>query len=280
MTDSACARRYRIMDRLGQEAEGLGLGELAEAYSADERTIRRDVEHIQDTLQRVRGVRLDRGRVHPMQMGIERDRAPEASAKVAMASACLRHIPDGAAVVVTAGSSTLAVAAAIRRAEVAGESPSGLIVFTNSLPALLELVAAGVSTGVIGEVYNPRDLAFHSQELRTRFQASIAVVGASGIVPDPATGSVSLCSDRIEEAAFMRQVLAPIPEILVVAEAAKVGRRHPWSFTSEGLLAGKAVHIVTTPLDRVRTDALAATAEAGKRAGMILSFEEVAECAG
>jgi DeoR/GlpR family transcriptional regulator of sugar metabolism len=279
MSDVADARRYRILDRICAEPDGVALADLGTQLAADERTIRRDVEHIQEALCGVTSVVLERGKLRALRLAPLRGVQTDSDAKAMMASACLRRVPDGSALMLTAGNSTLAVASAIRRAEVLGESPSGLIVFTNSLPALLELVAAGVSTGVIGEVFNPRDRAFHSQEVRSRFQASIAIVGASGVVPDAVSGAISLCSDRIEEAAFMRQVLAPIPEILVVAEAHKIGRRHPWSFTSEGLLAGKTVHIVTTTLSRAQSDALAGTADAGRRAGMSLTFEEAGECA-
>jgi DeoR family transcriptional regulator of aga operon len=279
MTDSADVRRLRILERLRECPDGCALSDLAEQFGADERTIRRDAEYLQNLVQGLGGVQLVRGRLQADKGALWRRTLAVSAQRQAMAAACLRRIPDGSALILTAGSTTFAVASAIRRAEVEGRSPTGLIVFTNSLPALLELVDGGVSTGVIGEVYNPRDQAFHSHELRTRFQASMAVVGASGIVLDVGSGSVSLCSDRVEEAAFMRQALAPIPDILVVAEAAKIGRRHPWSFTSEGLLAGKRVHIITTPLDRGQAEAIAGTAEAGRRAGMHLSFEEVSECA-
>ncbi len=279
MTDQAAARRMRIVERLREAEDGATLGELASECGTDERTIRRDAEILQAIFRDVGGVELTRGRLRADRRAAWRRIAQAEGHRRAMAEAAIKHIPDGTALVVTAGSTTLAVASAIRRATMQGVSPNGLIVFTNSLPALLELVEAGVSTGIIGEVYNPGDMAFHSHELRTRFQASIAVVGASGIVLGGGNGNVSLCSDRVEEAAFMRQILAPIPQVLVVADASKIGRRHPWSFTSDGLLSDKSVHIVTTTLTRAQFDALAATAEAGRRLGMILSFEEVQECA-
>lgn len=282
--DSSGARRYALLEMLAGASDGVTLSEAADRLSVDERTVRRDVEALQDLFALVEGVNLVRGKLcavparafaHPLGDAKKlRD-----SAKAAMARAAVRRIQDGAAVVLTAGTSTLAVAAELRRAQVMGERPRDPIVFTNSLPALLELVAGGISTGVVGEVYSPPDRAFHTHEVRTRFHASLAVVGASGIILEPAAGGLSLCSDRIEEAAFMRQLLAPIPEILVVAEAAKIGKHHPWSFTSDGLLLGKRVHIVTTPLQRSQSDALAALVEGGRRAGMTMTYEEVAECA-
>lgn len=274
-----------LLERLSESNSGVRLSDLADRLAVDERTVRRDLDALQGLLDSVGAIQLDRGTVRAMPGVFARvlpggaRSGSEASSKVAMSEAAVRRIPEGSAVVLTAGTSTLAVAARLRSCQVNQTPPNNLIVFTNSLPALLELVAGGVSTGVIGEVYNPMDCAFHSQELRTRFQASHAIVGASGIILDTKAGSVNLCSDRMEEAAFMRQLLAPIPEILVVAEAGKIGRRHPWSFTSEGLLAGKTVHLITTSLQRAQTDALAGLAEAARRSGITLTFEETATCA-
>ncbi len=283
MTDSAGARRFALLEMLAEEQQGMTLAEAAERLGVDERTIRRDVEAIQSVLQQVGNVHLVRGRLEPFVtdptvLGSGSHRRAEFAAKTAMARAAVRRIPDGSAVVLTAGTSTLAVAVELKRAQIQHTHPTDLIVFSNSLPALLELVAGGVSTGVLGEVYNPRDCAFHSHELRTRFHASMAIVGASGVILEPAAGSLSLCSDRIEEAAFMRQLLGPVPEILLVAEAGKIGRHHPWSFTSDGLLVGKRLHIVTTPLERWQSDGLAAVADSARRSGITLSFEEVAVC--
>src|SRR5256885_2074782 len=78
------------------------------------------------------------------------------------------------------------------------------IAFTNSLPALTELISGGISTGLVGEVYNPDDSAFHSHELRSGFHPSVAIVGASGLIANGR--SLELYSHRAEEAAFMRQL--------------------------------------------------------------------------
>lgn len=283
MTEPSSARKFELLELLASSPEGLTLAEAAERLGVDERTVRRDVDALQELLPRVGQVQLLRGRLKagPWASPESEPREPDASAQVKarLASAAVQHIPDGSAIVLTAGTTTLAVARELRRAHLLGEPPRDLIVFTNSLPALLQFVHAGISTGVLGEVYNPTDSAFHSHELRTRFQASLAVVGASGIILDASANTVSLCSDRVEEAAFMRQLLVNVPEILLVAEASKIGRRHPWPFTSDGLLTGKHLHIVTTTLERRQRDALAAVADGAARTGWSLTYEEVELCA-
>lgn len=283
MTEPSSARKFELLELLASSPEGLTLAEAAERLGVDERTVRRDVDALQELLPRVGQVQLVRGRikagpwVFPDSEPYEPD--PSAHVKARLANAAVKHIPDGSAIVLTAGTTTLAVARELRRAHLTGTPPRDVIVFTNSLPALLQFVSAGISTGVLGEVYTPTDSAFHSHELRTRFQASLAVVGASGIILDASASTVSLCSDRVEEAAFMRQLLVNVPEILVVAEAAKIGRRHPWPFTSDGLLTGKHLHIVTTSLQRRQRDALAAVADGAVRTGWSLTYEEVELCA-
>lgn len=276
------SRRYALLELLAERPDGLTLEEAADVLEVDDRTVRRDVEQLQNLLASVQEVQLVRGRIYATTDGLLR-KVPEdeeaAAAKARMAGAAVQRIPDGSAVLLTAGSSTHAVAVELRRRQVLNEPPQGLIVFTNSLPALVQLAAAGISTGVVGEVYNPVDAAFHSHEYRSRFQASLAIVGASGIVPDPASGTVSLCSDRVEEAAFMRQLLQSVPEIMVVARAAKIGKRHPWSFTSDGLLVGKSLHLVTTPLSPAQRESLTATADAARRFGTTISYGEVSLCA-
>lgn len=284
MTDPAASRRAWLLDKLASAAEGMPLADIAQELGVDERTVRRDVEALHGLLSAIGGVSVRRGSVVPSPplapvSSVKEATNPSERRHRAMAEATVRRIPSGSALVLTAGRSVRAVAAALRRVQTLGEEPRDLIVFTNNLPALLELIAGGISTGVVGEVYNASDRAFHSHELRTRYQASMAVVGASGLVLDAAAGTINLCSDRIEEASFMRQLLAPIPGILVVADSAKIGRHHPWSFTSDGLLVGKAVHIVTTQLEREKADGLAGICEVARRSGITLTYEEVPVCA-
>jgi|SRR5579862_8890704 len=251
MPEQADARRMRLLELLGESDDPQELEGLAAELECDTRTVRRDLDYLQRLLQRVHGLEVRRGRVLVARAayspGYFTDQlGRNAGAKQAIARAVVRSLPDDLAVALTAGSSTHAVACEIRRAVVEGKPPHNLIVFTNSVPSLLELVAAGVSTGVLGEIYAPDDCAFHTPEFRSAFQPSLAIVGASGVVfgNASAAGALDLFSQRAEEAAFLKQLLQGVPEIVIVADHTKLGRRHPWSFGGAAL-TGKMIRMVT-----------------------------------
>lgn len=280
MPDGAASRRIQLLELLRQSESGLALDDAAVALGADGRTIRRDVDYWQDLFSGLQGITIQRGRVHASRRGytagyftdqIEHERA----AKDAIAATAVAAIADGEAVAITAGSTTYAVARELRRARIEEDRPRNATVFTNSLPVLWELVAAGLPTGVLGEVYDSDDCAFHSHEFRSGFQASLAIVGASGLAANADGVSLDLFSHRSAEAAFMKQLLAPIPEVIVAIDASKVGRRHPWSFTSGGVLVGKRVQIITSALTEHQRDSLESLCGASSRAGISLSFKEV-----
>jgi DeoR/GlpR family transcriptional regulator of sugar metabolism len=199
-----------------------------------------------------------------------------AHSKQAIARAIVRSLSDDMAVALTAGSTTYAVAQEMRRAHVAGDPPHNLIVFTNSVPSLLELVAGGLSAGVLGEIYVADDCAFHTPEFHSAFQPSIAICGASGVLfslgANAGQGALELYSHRAEEAAFLKQLLASVPEIIIAADSAKLGRRHPWSFGG-ATLDGKIVRLVTEALSDAQREELDALTERLLRRGTTLSIE-------
>ena len=115
-------------------------------------------------LQQVQGLEIRRGRATIAKAGYSpgyftNQLGRNAVAKEAIAAAIVASLPDDSAIALTAGSTTYAVAREIRRAVVAGEPPHNPIVFTNSVPSLLELVSGGISAGVLGEIYAPEDCA-------------------------------------------------------------------------------------------------------------------------
>jgi DeoR/GlpR family transcriptional regulator of sugar metabolism len=277
MTEQAAARRMRILEELLQDGAERDLGHYALDYSVDERTVRRDVDYLQDTVAGVGQIGLRRGRVYAtrewrgagyfgQQVDVNRE------TKLKIAKAVVNMVPDNVAIALTAGSTTYLVARELRRSTVEEERPSNLIAFTNSLPALMELIAAGISTGVIGEIFNADDFAFHSNEFRSAFQPSIVIVGASGVVANSATGALELYSHRAEEAAFLKQLLAPAPEVIVAVDATKIGRRHPWSFTSGGVLTGKKVRLVTDALPTEVHETLSQLEGSAHRTGCSFSY--------
>lgn len=278
MPERAESRQMQLLQLLSEVDDGLELEGLARTFSCDARTIRRDLDMLQRLLQRLNGLEVRRNRVLVARSGYspgyftdQLDR--NATAKEAIARCAVSLLRDEQAIALTAGSTPYIVARALRRAVVNGDPPHNLIVFTNSIPSLLELVAAGISTGTFGEIYAADDCAFHAPEFRSSFQPGLAIVGASGILlgTEAPQGFLEIFSHRAEEAAFMKQLLSMVPEVIVVADSTKLGRRHPWSFGGP-VLSGKRVHLVTEQLTGEQREALADTAASMARIGAQLSF--------
>ncbi len=279
MADQADTRRMRLMDLLAASEEPQELDYLAATLRCDVRTIRRDLDQLQRVLDRVHGLEVRRGKVLVARAGYSPGYFTDqlgrnASAKEAIARAVVASLGDDLAVALTAGSTPYAVAREMRRVTVEGGPPHNLIVFTNSVPSLLELVAAGVSTGVLGEIYAPEDCAFHTPEFHSAFQPSMAIVGASGVLFGAQTNQhgLDLFSHRAEEAAFLKQLLAGVPEIIIAADSTKLGRRHPWSFGGS-ILAGKSVLLVTDVLTEPQREELTLLTERLALNGTRFRFE-------
>lgn len=283
MAEKAELRRMRLMEALAEAEEPQDLDGLAVLLDCDARTIRRDLDYFQRLFHRVSGLEVRRNRVHVARAGYspgyftdQLDR--NLAAKEAIARAVVRSLADDQAVALTAGSTPYAIAREMRRAAVAGEPPHNLIVFTNSVPSLMELVAAGISTGVLGEIYAPEDCAFHAPEFRSAFQPGVAIVGASGVLFNGPQNLLDLFSHRAEEAAFLRQLVANVPEIIVVTDSSKLGRRHPWSFGGSAL-AGKSVRLVTDVLTEAQIEELTQLTARMTRIGATLHFEAACDTA-
>jgi len=279
MAEQADARRMYLMELLADCDEPQDLDTLALALHCDARTIRRDLDQLQRLLQRVNGLEVRRSKVLVARAGYSPGYFTDqlgrnAAAKQAIARTIVTSLADNQAIALTAGSTPYAVACEIRRAVVEGNPPHNLIVFTNSVPSLLELVAAGVSTGVLGEIYSPEDCAFHTPEFRSAFQPSMAIVGASGVLFGAGAphGLFDLFSHRAEEAAFLKQILANTPELIVAADSTKLGRRHPWSFGGT-TLTGKRVRLVTDVLTDAQREELTLLSERLAKTGTHLIFE-------
>lgn len=257
----------RILEMLAASREPLPLEELARALACDERTIRRDLEEIQNLLQRVRGLAVRRGRCEAVRSDFGAGYFAEqvgrnAEVKRAIARSVVALLQDEWAIALSAGSTAYAVAQEIASRAALGQRPSGLIVFTNSLPALQAMAETGLACGVLGEIYVPEDCALHSPELRSAFQPNAAVVGASGVQIEAQAAGLELYSHRADEAAFLRQLLARAPEVIVAAESRKLGRRHPWSFGGPSL-AGKRVTLVTDGIHQAHVEEIERAAAAG-----------------
>src|SRR5579872_1794494 len=69
MTEHAAARRLRLLEALSRDQAGNDLLAYATEFEVDERTIRRDVDYLQDLLASVEQVGMRRGRLYATREG-------------------------------------------------------------------------------------------------------------------------------------------------------------------------------------------------------------------
>ena len=260
MSDLTASRRMRLLDTIRSENQGIDLADCAMRLGVDERTIRRDVEYLQEMLEDVQQVEIRRGYIYAKSAThetgyFEVQSAQRTQEKEAIAREIAASLPDHAAIALTAGSTNFRIAREICRKEIDPDTRLNLIVFTNSLPALQELTHAGVDTGVLGEIYNAEDQAFHSADFHSAFQPGLLIVGASGAVVET-DGSLQLYSHRSEEAVFLRQLIQRAPQVIVALDSSKIGKIHPWPFAGNSSFAGKKVVLYTTSMDQPRLHSL------------------------
>ncbi|MDE2126897.1 MAG: DeoR/GlpR transcriptional regulator [Armatimonadetes bacterium] len=253
MAENTDARRMRLLARLAGAGQAVRLELLADEERCNLRTIRRDLDALQRLFETVRSVEVHRGFAAvctaPYALGRFRNNLQiHTEAKRAIARVVAGMVPNDASIALTGGTTLLYVAQELRAAAIEGRPPTGCIVFTNSLPALHELVAAEIATGVLGEIYVAEDCALHSPSFHSAFQPSLAIAGVSGLTlnSEASTNALSLYSSRADEATFLRDLLSGVPEIIVPADSSKLNRRHPWSIYLP--LADKKVTLVTESL--------------------------------
>src|SRR5262249_20730095 len=85
-------------------------------------------------------------------------------------------------------------------------------------------------------------------------------------------GTLDLFSHRAEEAAFLKNLLANVPEIIVAVDSTKLGRRHPWSFGGS-VLDGKSVRLVTDRLTDIQQEQFIQLTARLARTGIRFRFE-------
>lgn len=229
---------------------------LARQFGVTVQTIRRDLRELcaAGVLERTHG-----GAVLPLgahNIGYADRRSVNRDAKMAIARTAAALIPDGASLFLNIGTTTEAVARALR-------DHRDLMVVTNNLNVAniladvrgCEVIVAGgrlrrADGGLVG------DLAALAIE---RFEVDIAVLGASAISPQG-----YLLDFDAEEVRVSQAILTAARRTMVVADASKLGRKAPVRIAK----LAEADDFVT---DRLWSEALAAgLLEAGTRVHLAL----------
>jgi len=208
-------RRDHILEEL-QAKGGLRLTELSEAFSVSEMTIRRDLDVLErdGLIERVHGgaVLAQRGSEEP---GFEKKARREQSEKSAIAQRAAGLVKPGAAVALSAGTTTWALARQLSRLE-------QITVVTNSMNVWHELQndtrpgRTVILTG--GEFRTPSDaLVGPTADAAIRsLHFDLLFLGVHGI--DPVAG---LTTPNISEAETNRAFISRCRKLVVVADHTK-----------------------------------------------------------
>ena len=192
---------------------------LAEHFGVTVQTVRRDLTDLAEAgqLTRVHG-----GAVLPSgtrNIAHEERAALNADAKDKIAAACAEMIPNGASLFLTIGTSTEAVARALRHHE-------GLLVITNNLTAV-PLLHANPNTEVIVTGGNLRRtdgglLGAPALETVHQFRPDFAVMSCSGL-----SAEGDMLDYDLDEVAISRAILNAARHPLLVADHSKFQRVAP-----------------------------------------------------
>jgi DeoR/GlpR family transcriptional regulator of sugar metabolism len=209
-------RREAVQRRLTADGEA-GFTELAEEFGVSEMTIRRDLEILEaDGLaRRVRG-----GAISVVSRSYEPPfavRATTAStAKEAIGVAAARLVNDGDTVVIDVGTTTLALARALR-------GKHGVTVVTHSLPVAVELGAdPDIRVVVTGGQVRNSELSLTGGMAEDAFAAmncDLAFIGIAGIRSSP-----GLTEYNPDDARVKRAAIGAARRVIVLADATKLGR--------------------------------------------------------
>ncbi len=210
---------------------------LVTHFGVTPQTIRRDLTELADSgqLERVHG-----GAVLPsttVNIGYNERRALNQSAKVDIARACARQIPNDCSVFLNIGTTTEAVAAELLRHE-------GLLVVTNNINIAMilsandsiEVVVTGGNLrrsdgGLIGD--------FASQMIQ-QFRFDYAVIGCSALHEDG-----DILDFDIQEVGISKTIIQQSDHVYLVADASKFERKAPARIAS---LAEMDVFFTDRPL--------------------------------
>lgn len=217
-----------------QEAGQVSVAALAERFEVSEMTVRRDLDELerQGACRRVHGgAVMAASRSYEPPFAVRRDRAVEAKQRIGAAVADL--LTEGETVLLDIGTTTLAVAEALRgRRNITVLTPSLRIASVLADEGDLRLICLG---GMVrpGERSMVGGLA---EEAIRSFFVDVCVLGIGGI--DPQAG---LTEFNLDDASIKKVALGQSRRIVVAADASKLG-----SVAFAAVAPASDVHVLVT----------------------------------
>jgi len=212
------ARQSEMLNRIRSTGRVM-VEELAESFAITPQTVRKDLQILADAHEVVRfhgGAQLLAG-VEYTEFEARQNIAPEQKAMIGRATA--ERIPNNTALMINAGTTTEAVARALKR-------HSDLKIITDNVSIANELrVMPGIEVMVPGGVVRPSDgaiLGVAAVDFIRQFRGDIAVIGAAAIAGDGA-----LLDYDLREAHVARAIMENSRHVILAADGSKFGKSAP-----------------------------------------------------
>jgi len=213
--------RRKAIEKMVADRGALSVAELAACFGVSEMTIRRDLEHLEQTggIERAHGGALRPANLPAPAMEpsflARRDENAVAKRRIAMAAARLAE--PGDVVALDVGSSVTALAESLRlRADL------GVVTHNLHVVAALAAVETGPDLYVLGGHYRRTEASLCGPNAVNELQQlwlSTAFIGVAGLGPE------GLFDYSTEEAEIKRLYRARAQQVCVLCDASKFGRR-------------------------------------------------------
>ncbi|MEV0332281.1 DeoR/GlpR family DNA-binding transcription regulator [Nocardia sp. NPDC050717] len=221
-------RQQAIATLVGHRGR-VSVAELADQYGVTTETVRRDLAVLDrlGLIRRVHGGAVGAGALTTIELGTAERDTTRAAEKDRIADTALRYLPRaGGSVVFDAGTTTARMVAAL-------PSDLELVAVTNSLPIATRLTGfPGVRVQLLGgRVRGVTQAAVGAETLRLlgELRVDVAFIGTNAL-----TVRHGLSTPDPEEAAVKRAMIAAADQVVVVADADKIGREDFVSFGDTG----------------------------------------------
>ncbi|MDO9458280.1 DeoR/GlpR family DNA-binding transcription regulator [Nocardioides sp.] len=242
--------RQQAMAELVAERGRLSVAALAEAYDVTTETVRRDLSSLArlGLVRRVHGGAVPASSLKVLESGLsERDQANTAE-KDRIARAALDLLPPaGGTVMLDAGSTTSRLASLLPRDQ-------RLTVFTHAVPVAARLVALAHHDLHLlpGRVRSTTQAAVGADTVEAlgRLRVDVAFLGTNAISVEH-----GLSTPNSDEAATKRAIVRSARQVVVLADASKIGSECPVRFAD---LVDVDVLVTDTAIDPVDRKALEA----------------------
>ncbi|WP_280299404.1 DeoR/GlpR family DNA-binding transcription regulator [Nocardia neocaledoniensis] len=221
-------RQQAIATLVGHRGR-VSVAELADQYGVTTETVRRDLAVLDrlGLIRRVHGGAVGAGALTTIELGTAERDTTRAEEKDRIADTALGFLPRaGGSVVFDAGTTTARMVAAL-------PSDLELVAVTNSLPIATRLTGfPGVRVQLLGgRVRGVTQAAVGAETLRLlgELRVDVAFIGTNAL-----TVRHGLSTPDPEEAAVKRAMIAAADQVVVVADADKIGREDFVSFGGTG----------------------------------------------